>query len=175
MRLCRTNGYASPGRSARHGRTRSSRSWTTTGSRCRPDSPGWCHMRMGGSNFSYHKSEEKTRESRVGDLFTVGDIGYLDEDGYLFLCDRKSDMIISGGVNVYPGRDRERAGHASQDRRRSRSFGVPDDEGGAKRSRRSSSKRAPGVKATSDEPDASRNRRSRHARSALPSTSCPST
>ena len=63
---------------------------------------GLVYMQMGGSNFAYHKSEEKTRESRVGELFTVGDIGYLDDDGYLFLCDRKTDMIISGGVNIYP-------------------------------------------------------------------------
>ena len=63
---------------------------------------GLVYMRMGQSSFDYHKSEQKTRESRVGDLFTVGDIGYLDEDGYLFLCDRKSDLIISGGVNIYP-------------------------------------------------------------------------
>jgi long-chain acyl-CoA synthetase len=60
------------------------------------------YMRMGTSTFEYHKDEEKTRAARAGDLFTLGDIGYLDEDGYLFLCDRKSDMIISGGVNIYP-------------------------------------------------------------------------
>jgi len=64
--------------------------------------PGLVYMRMGASNFEYHKDEEKTKASRVGDLFTLGDIGYLDEDGYLYLCDRKADMIISGGVNVYP-------------------------------------------------------------------------
>jgi long-chain acyl-CoA synthetase len=64
--------------------------------------PGLVYMRMGASNFSYHKDPAKTSASRVGDLFTLGDIGYLDEDGYLYLCDRKSDLIISGGVNIYP-------------------------------------------------------------------------
>jgi long-chain acyl-CoA synthetase len=59
-------------------------------------------MRMGTSGFEYHKDPRKTTAARAGDLFTVGDIGYLDEDGYLFLRDRKSDVIISGGVNVYP-------------------------------------------------------------------------
>ncbi|HUY86998.1 MAG TPA: acyl-CoA synthetase, partial [Acidimicrobiales bacterium] len=49
-----------------------------------------------------HKDSEKTRSNRIGKFFTVGDIGYLDEDGYLFLCDRKTDMIISGGANIYP-------------------------------------------------------------------------
>ncbi len=39
-------------------------------------------------------------------MFTVGDIGYLDTDGYLYLCDRKSDMTISGGVNIYPAQIR---------------------------------------------------------------------
>ena len=63
---------------------------------------GQIYMRMGDSTFEYHKDAEKTKASRLKNFFTVGDIGYLDEDGYLFLCDRKNDMIISGGVNVYP-------------------------------------------------------------------------
>jgi long-chain acyl-CoA synthetase len=67
-----------------------------------PGTPGLVYMRMGTSSFEYHKDAEKTKAARVGDLFTLGDIGYLDEDGYLFLCDRKSDLIISGGVNIYP-------------------------------------------------------------------------
>ncbi|MGH0033481.1 MAG: acyl-CoA synthetase [Myxococcota bacterium] len=52
--------------------------------------------------FRYHKDDEKTAGAYRGDLFTLGDIGYLDEDGYLFLTDRQSNMIISGGVNIYP-------------------------------------------------------------------------
>ncbi|GGU17862.1 acyl-CoA synthetase [Lentzea flava] len=63
---------------------------------------GLVYMRMGDATFEYHKDAEKTKAARVGRLFTLQDIGYLDEDGYLFLCDRKTDMIISGGVNIYP-------------------------------------------------------------------------
>ncbi|WP_327095157.1 acyl-CoA synthetase [Nocardia vinacea] len=63
---------------------------------------GLVYMRMGTSSFEYHHAKEKTEEARVGDLFTVGDIGHLDEDGYLYLHDRRSDLILSGGVNIYP-------------------------------------------------------------------------
>ena len=53
-------------------------------------------------DFEYHKDKEKTQKNRIGKFFTVGDVGLLDEDGYLFLRDRKIDMIISGGANIYP-------------------------------------------------------------------------
>jgi len=63
---------------------------------------GTVYMKLGQADFEYYKDREKTRENRIENFFTVGDIGYLNEEGYLFLCDRKADMIISGGVNIYP-------------------------------------------------------------------------
>jgi long-chain acyl-CoA synthetase len=56
------------------------------------------------SPFEYHKDAEKTREatSPDGSMTTVNDVGYVDEDGFLYLTDRKTFMIISGGVNIYP-------------------------------------------------------------------------
>jgi len=63
---------------------------------------GLVYMRMGTSSFSYHQDEEKTRAARAGELFTVGDIGYLDADGYLFLAGRSDDVINRGGEKIYP-------------------------------------------------------------------------
>jgi long-chain acyl-CoA synthetase len=73
------------------------------GNRCPPGVSGTVWFK-GATNFEYFNDPEKTAESRnaAGDTSTVGDVGYLDEEGYLFLTDRKTYMIISGGVNIYP-------------------------------------------------------------------------
>jgi long-chain acyl-CoA synthetase len=52
--------------------------------------------------FEYRNDPELTASVHRGKAFTLGDIGYLDDDGYLFLCDRAKDVIISGGVNIFP-------------------------------------------------------------------------
>jgi long-chain acyl-CoA synthetase len=54
------------------------------------------------SRFTYYKDPQKTADTYRGDYFTLGDVGYLDEDGFLYLTDRSANLIISGGVNIYP-------------------------------------------------------------------------
>jgi long-chain acyl-CoA synthetase len=54
------------------------------------------------NDFTYHGDDQKRRDSERGGLIAPGDIGYFDKDGFLYLCDRAKDMIISGGVNIYP-------------------------------------------------------------------------
>ena len=53
-------------------------------------------------DFTYHKRDDERRAVEREGLITAGDVGYLDAEGDLFLCDRKRDMVISGGVNIYP-------------------------------------------------------------------------
>ncbi|MEV4440618.1 acyl-CoA synthetase [Streptomyces sp. NPDC049577] len=90
---------------------------------------GTVYLRMTTGGFTYHKDGEKTRRNRVGDFFTVGDLGHLDEDGYLFLHDRKIDLIISGGVNIYPA-EVESALLAHPAVADAAVFGVPHDDWG---------------------------------------------
>jgi hypothetical protein len=83
-----------------------------------------------GPPINYHNDPAKTAEAhREPGMFTLGDVGYLDDEGYLFLSDRKIDMIISGGVNIYPAEiEGVLGGHpAVVD---VAVFGVPDEEFG---------------------------------------------
>ena len=67
-----------------------------------PGEIGEVYIDVGSRQFSYTGDPEETEKVFRGTGFTIGDIGYLDEDGYLFISDRKKDMVISGGVNIYP-------------------------------------------------------------------------
>ncbi|MEP6786646.1 MAG: acyl-CoA synthetase [Sphingomonadales bacterium] len=79
--------------------------------------------------FDYIGRTDERREIEREGFITVGDVGYQDADGYLFLCDRKRDMIISGGVNIYPA-EIEAALHALPEVRDCAVFGIPDAEFG---------------------------------------------
>jgi long-chain acyl-CoA synthetase len=101
-----------------------------------------------GAGFSYRGAEEKTRAAIRDGFFSVGDMGWLDADGYLFIADRKVDMIITGGANVYPAEvEQVLYGHpAVLD---VAVIGVPDDEMGE--SVKAVVELKPGASATSQE------------------------
>ena len=93
--------------------------------------PGTIYFGVPGQapTFEYHHDPQKTAAGRSGDLVTAGDYGYLDEDGYLFLLDRRTDLILSGGVNIYPAEvEQQLLSHPAVDD--VAVIGVPDDEWG---------------------------------------------
>jgi long-chain acyl-CoA synthetase len=63
---------------------------------------GLIYVRSPHMQFRYRGAEEKTQQAFRDGCFTAGDLGYLDADGYLFIADRRTDLIISGGANIYP-------------------------------------------------------------------------
>ncbi len=67
-----------------------------------PDHPGEVFVRSTVTFDAYYKNDAGYAANSRGDFHTVGDIGYWDDEGYLYICDRKADTIISGGMNVYP-------------------------------------------------------------------------
>jgi long-chain acyl-CoA synthetase len=81
------------------------------------------------ADFTYHRDHAKRLASEKQGLIAPGDIGYLDADGFLYLCDRAKDMIISGGANIYPA-EIESVLHRMPGVADCAVFGVPDDEFG---------------------------------------------
>lgn len=81
------------------------------------------------TSFTYKNNEQKRRDMERNGLVTVGDIGYFDEDGYLFICDRANDMVISGGVNIYP-KEIEGTLISMPGIRDCAVFGIPNEEFG---------------------------------------------
>jgi acyl-CoA synthetase (AMP-forming)/AMP-acid ligase II len=67
-----------------------------------PDHSGEVYVRSRGTFDTYYKNDAGYTANSRGDFHTVGDIAYRDDEGYLYICDRKTDMIISGGMNIYP-------------------------------------------------------------------------
>jgi acyl-CoA synthetase (AMP-forming)/AMP-acid ligase II len=94
-----------------------------------PGEEGELFMSTGLAMDGYHRTEEELSEFEEGRWKSVGDIAYADEQGYLHICDRKKDMIISGGVNIYPA-EIEAVIHQHPGVLDVAVFGIPDDEWG---------------------------------------------
>jgi acyl-CoA synthetase (AMP-forming)/AMP-acid ligase II len=94
-----------------------------------PHQPGELFVRSASVFSTYHKAHDKFMEDRRDGWQTVGDIAYFDEEGFYYICDRKKDMIISGGVNVYPAEIEDALEH-HPDVMEVAVFGIPSEEWG---------------------------------------------
>lgn len=106
------------------------RIYAEDGTPCAAGQVGRIHVRQPAyADFTYRNNPQARAEVEKDGLIGLGDLGYLDQDGYLYVCDRESDLVISGGVNIYPAEIEHQLmqypGVAD-----CAVFGVPDDEYG---------------------------------------------
>jgi fatty-acyl-CoA synthase/long-chain acyl-CoA synthetase len=94
-----------------------------------PDATGELFVRSKGIFNDYYKQHDKFLEDHRDGFQTVGDIAYRDDEGFLYICDRKKDMIISGGMNIYPAEIEAALDH-HPDIYEAAVFGIPDEEWG---------------------------------------------
>jgi long-chain acyl-CoA synthetase len=106
------------------------RIYDVEGKLCRPGEVGAVYGRQPAyADFTYNNNDAARRAIERDGLISVGDMGYLDEEGYLYICDRASDMVISGGVNIYPS-EIEHVLAALPGVADCVVFGIPDEEFG---------------------------------------------
>ena len=94
-----------------------------------PDHPGELFVQSASVFADYYKQHDKYEADMRGAFHTVGDIAYRDDEGFFFICDRKKDMIISGGMNIYPA-EIEAALEQHPDIFDVAVFGIPSEEWG---------------------------------------------
>jgi fatty-acyl-CoA synthase/long-chain acyl-CoA synthetase len=93
--------------------------------------PGELFIRSKSSFDTYYKAEDQFQSGRRGDYHSVGDVAYFDDEGYFYICDRKGDMIISGGMNIYPAEIEAALEHHPKIFDVA-VFGIPDEQWGEK-------------------------------------------
>ena len=94
-----------------------------------PGATGELFVRSPSVFADYYKQHDKFEEDHRDGFQTVGDIAYLDDEGFIYICDRKKDMIISGGMNIYPA-EIESALEQHPDVYEAAVFGIPSEEWG---------------------------------------------
>jgi len=94
-----------------------------------PDATGEVYVRSPSVFADYYKQRDKFEEDHRDGFQTVGDIAYRDDEGFIYICDRKKDMIISGGMNIYPA-EIEAALEAHPAIYEAAVFGIPSEDWG---------------------------------------------